>query len=198
MGLLGPTATWWTYFEITNGVIDLWLILLGFSLLWGVQTSLKRKVSVLLVFGGRLPAVAATICKLVFWRKTWGGSDPVFDTWSVIICTQIIQCLSITSACILYLKPFLEALTSGFIHGDDLRRRGVISPYTLASSNVASAFALKNREESSDVDGVSSSQNQSVETEPVSERAQDLLPEISPVSSMLDIARMNFVIERRI
>ena len=50
--------------------------------------------------------------------------DPTLDTWPVTICTQIIQCLSITCACCLYLKPFLDSLESGLIRTDDRRRRG--------------------------------------------------------------------------
>ena len=64
------------------------------------------------------------MCKLVFWNKTPNPPDPTLDTWPATICTQIIQCLSICSACFLYLKPFLDSVESGFIRSDDIRRRG--------------------------------------------------------------------------
>ena len=44
--------------------------------------------------------------------------------WPVIILTQIIQGLEIFSTCCLNLPPFLEGMQSGFMHADDLRRRG--------------------------------------------------------------------------
>ena len=50
--------------------------------------------------------------------------DPTLDTWPITICNQIIQCLSITCACCLYLKPFLDSLESGLIRTDDRRCRG--------------------------------------------------------------------------
>ena len=68
--------------------------------------------------------IASSMCKLVYWNRIRGSDDPVFDLWPVIICTEVIQGLSILCACILYLKPFLETLESGFFGGDDLRRRG--------------------------------------------------------------------------
>ena len=40
------------------------------------------------------------------------------------ICTQTIQCLEIIAACVLYLKPLLDSLDSGFIRSGDLLRRG--------------------------------------------------------------------------
>ena len=64
------------------------------------------------------------MCKLVFWNRTPDPTDPILDTWPATICTQIIQCLSISSACVLYLKPLLDSVESGFIRSDDMRRRG--------------------------------------------------------------------------
>ena len=67
--------------------------------------------------------ITASICKLVYWNRIRDSEDAVHDFWPVS-CTQVIQALSILSACILYLKPFLETLESGFFGSDDLRRRG--------------------------------------------------------------------------
>ncbi|KAI4153831.1 MAG: hypothetical protein LQ340_002072 [Diploschistes diacapsis] len=50
---------------------------------------------------------------------------------------QIVQFLELVAACLLYLRPFLEALTSGFINGDDLRRRGQIKPYVIVTDDLA-------------------------------------------------------------
>ena len=41
------------------------------------------------------------------------------------LCTQIIQCLSILTTCLVYLKPFLDSLETGFIQVGDLKRRRV-------------------------------------------------------------------------
>ena len=44
--------------------------------------------------------------------------------WPVVICTQVVQCLSIGSFCFLFLKPLFETLEAGFIRSDELRRKG--------------------------------------------------------------------------
>lgn len=71
--------------------------------------------------------MAAIVCKLVFWNRLQSTSNPidvVLNVWTVIITTQIIQGLEIFSTCCLNLPPFLEGTRSGFMHADDLRRRG--------------------------------------------------------------------------
>jgi hypothetical protein len=55
----------------------------------------------------------------------------------------MIQFFSLLSACILCLRPFLESLTSGFLNGDDLRRRGQDRPYILMPDSAAVGQALK-------------------------------------------------------
>ena len=63
-----------------------------------------------------------------------------------MLCTQVIQSLSIISACFLYLKPFLDSVESGFIRNDDMRRRGTDEYYgrnTGGSSGTRSAFSIK-------------------------------------------------------
>ena len=52
-------------------------------------------------------------------------SDATFDCWPFVVTAEVIQCLAILTACIPYLKPFMESMESGLIRADDLRRRGV-------------------------------------------------------------------------
>ena len=59
-------------------------------------------------------------CQLVYFNRLGEQSDPLHDTWRVEICIQVTQCMSIVTACTVYLKPFLDALESGFIQIGDL------------------------------------------------------------------------------
>ena len=91
-------------------------------------------------------AIAASACKLVFWGEAQNLQKPARDPWTVILCTQIVQCLSLTSACFLYLKPFLESVESGFMRADDIRRRGTDDYYmhtSGGSSTMRSAFSIR-------------------------------------------------------
>lgn len=57
--------------------------------------------------------------------------------WQAVVATQVVQCLSIVTACVPYLKPFLDSLESGQMRADDLRRRGKtgVSGYGGSGSN---------------------------------------------------------------
>lgn len=62
--------------------------------------------------------------------------DPAFDPWRTTISNQLVQCLSIATACIPYLKPFLDSLESGLLRVDDMRRRGGIIADSYRGSNL--------------------------------------------------------------
>lgn len=64
--------------------------------------------------------------------------DSSYSSWPVVIGAQVVQTLSITTACLMYLKPFLESLESGLLRSDDLRRRGIDGDYIYASSKSGS------------------------------------------------------------
>lgn len=70
----------------------------------------------------------ASICKLVYWNRARYSRDLTYEAWPVTLCTQTIQCMSIASFCILYLKPLFEIVDSGFIGSDDFRRKGQVNP----------------------------------------------------------------------
>ena len=46
------------------------------------------------------------------------SDDLTFDLWQVVLWTEIVQALSLVTACLPYLKPFLEALETGMIRAD--------------------------------------------------------------------------------
>ena len=50
--------------------------------------------------------------------RTSGSKNLTFDLWQVVLWTEIVQALSLITACIPYLKPFLEALETGMIRAD--------------------------------------------------------------------------------
>ncbi|CAF9922660.1 MAG: hypothetical protein ALECFALPRED_002138 [Alectoria fallacina] len=123
-GQCNDRHAFWNYLEITNILTDTALMVLSLIMISRVQTSMAKKASIFSFFALRIIVIVACVCKLVFWNRTPDPTDPTVDTWPATICTQIIQCLSISSTCFLYLKPFLDSVESGFIRSDDLRRRG--------------------------------------------------------------------------
>jgi len=59
----------------------------------------------------------------VYRNRLGPQSDLLLEIWPATICAQVAQCLSIATACTVYLKPFIDALESGFIQIGDLRRQ---------------------------------------------------------------------------
>ena len=90
------------------------------------------------------------VTKIVLYHTFSDASDPLFSMWPVTICMQVTQFLELMAACILYIRPFLEALTSGFINGDDLRRRGQIKPYIALSYGVPTSETAKKSSETAE------------------------------------------------
>lgn len=64
------------------------------------------------------------ILQIYYSNRFLGTSDPTFDMWQPTLITQAVQCLSIVTACVPYLKPFLDSLESGQWRMDDGRRIG--------------------------------------------------------------------------
>ncbi|KAF7954416.1 hypothetical protein EAE96_005538 [Botrytis aclada] len=115
-------TAFWNYSAIVNIVTDASLILLITFIALHIQTSSSRKLTLISIFGTRICVIAAVCCQLFYSNKRI--DDPTFDPWRTTICNQIVQCLSIITACVPYLKLFLDSLESGLLRSDDLRRRG--------------------------------------------------------------------------
>ena len=69
--------------------------------------------------------IIATVCQMVYLNRIEPSDDLTFEVWRVTLCTQIVQCLSILTTCLVYLRPFLDSLETGFIQVGDLRRQQV-------------------------------------------------------------------------
>ena len=62
---------------------------------------------------------------MIYLNRLKPSGDLTFDIWPVTICMQTVQSLSIVVTCLVYLKPFLDSLETGFIQVGDLRRQNV-------------------------------------------------------------------------
>ena len=85
-----------------------------------------------------LSVVAVTIIHLKWLRIVSGGHDSTFDLWLPTLAIQIIQNLSIITACIPYLKPFLDSLQTGMLGSEDHRRHSISATYHNTNMRVTS------------------------------------------------------------
>ena len=86
--------------------------------------------------------VAATITHLEWLKIISGGQDATFDLWLPTLAVQVIQNLSIITACIPYLKPFLESLETGMLGSDDHRRHRLSAAYPDTNETVTSSESV--------------------------------------------------------
>ncbi|RSL37877.1 hypothetical protein CEP53_015404 [Fusarium sp. AF-6] len=96
---------------IMNILTDLALCALPVAMMWDVQTSLKRKLIVMVLFGSRLIVPIVTIPAMTQASYLFGDSDD--STWksvSTMIWTQISLGLSVLTVCIPSLKGVIDSL----------------------------------------------------------------------------------------
>jgi len=66
--------------------------------------------------------VAVTVVQIYYLQSGFtsarANDDPTFDFWKLILMSEVVITLSLVTACIPYLKPFLEALETGMIRAD--------------------------------------------------------------------------------
>lgn len=145
-------SSFWNSFNIINILTDVFLVLWPSSVIHTLHTTLSRRLVTIALFCMQIPVcpplqthlssvteplssvIGAVVAQLVFSKRAASSNDPSFDLWPAVLCTQIVQALSITAACILYLGPFLESLESGMIRSDDLRRNGLGVTYGSGTS----------------------------------------------------------------
>lgn len=60
--------------------------------------------------------IAATVVQVYFLlNRTSGAYDLTYDPWIVVLLAEIVLTLSLVTACVPYLKPFMESLETGMI-----------------------------------------------------------------------------------
>jgi len=92
-------------------------------------------------FTFRVLVIAAIIFQLVIVFNNEHGSP--FLLWSFVITAEVILNLEIFSACVPYLKPFLQNINSGMIRSDDIRRRGTNTTVRKKASKAKSNHSKK-------------------------------------------------------
>ncbi|KAG9228438.1 hypothetical protein BJ875DRAFT_500727 [Amylocarpus encephaloides] len=123
------SRAFWTAFDALNITTDLVLVVWPVIIISQIQTGLWRRMVVIFCFASRLLVIGAIAAEISFLQQSASSSDISFKSWQRAICSQLMLCLSISTACIPYLRPFLDSLESGLLKNDDLRRRGVASAY---------------------------------------------------------------------
>lgn len=70
--------------------------------------------------------VVATAIQMAY-IDGFSSSNPTRDLWKWTLVTQIVECITILTSCVPYLRPLLESIPSGLYGSDEIRRRGTPS-----------------------------------------------------------------------
>ncbi|KAH7063967.1 hypothetical protein BKA63DRAFT_538115 [Paraphoma chrysanthemicola] len=129
--------SFWLSMGILNILTDLALILFPVHVIVILQMSLGKKITILVFFGTRSLDIIATAIQLAY-LDGFDSHDATRDLWKWTLTAQIVECISIITSCIPYLRPLLESLPSGLYGSDELRRRGTPSEFGYGQSKSGS------------------------------------------------------------
>ncbi|KAI9654792.1 MAG: hypothetical protein M1821_005786 [Bathelium mastoideum] len=131
-------ASFWYAVGAFNIITNLCLIILPAYIVKDTQMSTAKKMVVLTCFGSRITDVAVIGAQLAY-TSSFNSSDPSLSLWPWVLITQLEQCVTLITSCVPYLKPLLEAFSSGMYGSDELRRRGLTSASASTSKGSARA-----------------------------------------------------------
>lgn len=114
-----------TYYSIgiVDIVTDLIIVITPAVIVWNVQISHRQRFTVIGVFSCRLAVCICSALLLASIPEFLRSSDRSWEAVTPQTWRQVVQCLSIITACIPCLRPFLTSLESGFM---DSSMQGVI------------------------------------------------------------------------
>ncbi|KAF2623653.1 hypothetical protein BU25DRAFT_172087 [Macroventuria anomochaeta] len=116
----------WQGMGVINMLTDLALILFPVHVIVTLQMSMAKKVTILTFFGARSLDIVATTVQMAYIGG-FSSANPTRDLWKWTLVTQIIECITILTSCVPYLRPLLESIPSGLYGSDEIRRRGTPS-----------------------------------------------------------------------
>ncbi|KAF1953015.1 hypothetical protein CC80DRAFT_164803 [Byssothecium circinans] len=113
------TIKWINYVGITNVVVEVLLVSIPL-VVWNLRTSAGKRLTVSLLFMTRLSIVAAVSAQLYFFNRYVSDFN---ENWRTVLCIQVAQNLSIITACLPILHPFIIKVLAGAVETDKIRWR---------------------------------------------------------------------------
>ncbi|MCJ1233180.1 hypothetical protein MMC14_001135 [Varicellaria rhodocarpa] len=113
---------YWYTFGIISIITDTALVLLSAYMVLALQMSTRKKILLLSCFGARSIDIVATATQLRY-TSAFNSSDFTKTLWPFVLITQIIQCTTIITSCVPYLRPFIDAFPPDIFTSKKTRRR---------------------------------------------------------------------------
>ena len=101
--------------------------MLSVNLVIYLKVKASRKFAVVACFAPRILVVGASLTRLVYLYPITPHTNPAFNLWIPVICTQVQVSLSLATACIPYMRPFFYKTESDGLKGGESRRKMIIT-----------------------------------------------------------------------
>ncbi|KAK7914454.1 hypothetical protein PG985_012157 [Apiospora marii] len=112
--------SWWTYAASLNIVTEVGYVLVYALVFRRIQVSRRRRFTLQAIFSTRLLALGLTtnddrvvipaVVQLLVFRSSYPSQNLTYDLWLPTVCNQIMACISVVTACVPYLRPFMESI----------------------------------------------------------------------------------------
>ncbi|GKZ22825.1 hypothetical protein AbraIFM66951_004949 [Aspergillus brasiliensis] len=140
----------WVAIAPIDIITELVICILPIYIVKPVQVVFGKKVTVVVAFFIRIFVIISTIVRLIFMRHShpYPSTDMNDATFATIITTECVLCVSVMTACIPCLKPFLDAFDSGMLSVSLSKRIGGGSNSNLYGNTYALTTMTKGVKES--------------------------------------------------
>ncbi|KAF2770779.1 hypothetical protein EJ03DRAFT_350074 [Teratosphaeria nubilosa] len=145
--ILAPTCNSsmasWAILGTVDMVIDGILMILPTWIVWDLQMSRDKKITVVSAFAFQIFPIVAQLVRLMYLSKAHQSHDRTYDAIFYVTATQCHMSLSLISCSVPALKPFMDAAATGFLGATtDLSRSHLGSSHP-NSSGYAMRFLSK-------------------------------------------------------
>ncbi|KAK3944392.1 hypothetical protein QBC46DRAFT_216068, partial [Diplogelasinospora grovesii] len=122
------------YVDITNALTDAALIALPVAIIYPLQMPIMTRATVISFFASRTLVIVATICQLSYLPRLF-EDDYTIGALPYYLCTQFVQCTSISTACVVYFWPLLRSLRTGLMWANNTTFTSQYALSKLSGSN---------------------------------------------------------------
>ncbi|KAF2833514.1 hypothetical protein CC86DRAFT_415307 [Ophiobolus disseminans] len=106
------------YIAVLNILTDLALVAIPTLIVLPLQMTNGKRLALLTGFWSRLFVVFTSIAQIAFITRFDARNDHLHEIWRIVVCTQIVQVVSMITSTIPFLKPFLMSLESGLLSAE--------------------------------------------------------------------------------
>lgn len=167
---------------IIDMTTDVSIIMLSVNLVAYLKVRLSRKIAVIACFAPRVLVIGASLARLIYLYPITPHDNPAFNLWIPVICAQVQACLSISTACIPYMKPFFENSETGVWRAESVRKRATMDDSYGCSSLTGCLKGNKRKALGNSMDSTAATSLKHTRTSDVSPRIPSP-PPLSPLTT---------------